>query len=93
MKKIFGENRAQGIAVRRFWLGFVGLWLIACVALAEDGSMSAVSSTVKQVCSRATSYVQGGGLRGDMAAWMVHFDNLFRPDTGAGARMDEDLEE
>ena len=94
MKKNF-ETKAKQAAIARWRrIGIVSLLLaLVFAAMAEGRTISGIADSTKSTCSLLTWYVRSGEWRADASPYVAQFEYVFFPNSGAGARIDLDLDE
>lgn len=69
------------------------LLVLAFVLLAKVGAFARVSAGAKQTHALVVWYVRSGQWRADAATYATHVEYLLFPTSGAGARLDLEMDE
>ena len=85
MKTFFKTDKKQGVRMRRLRVGIASLLLVPIFVVAADaGVRHTLGVTAKQIGS--------GRWREAANSYVTYFNFLFRPETGAAAKVDVQMD-
>lgn len=94
MKKPFAIGDQRKVAWRFLWIGLISMLLVAAFATpASSRLFSQISFYAKYARSGVAWYLRSGRWRADARTYVTHVEHLFCPRSGAGARIDLELDE
>jgi hypothetical protein len=94
MKNFFEAKKEQTTISRRLRASCAGMLLVATFGvMAKAGIVSRISATAEETYSLAAGYAQSGQWCADLRTCVVCAEYLFRPESGAGARLDLELDD